>query len=111
MKKIAGLVILITFILSACGPPPEPEIFPVEVGDSCAGAGDLLDFERLYQGRRGTCGNYYWWTFIRFYEDCIYKSAASLYDTPRKNFLDKEHASVGEYSIEGSTLIMKSEVN
>ena len=118
MKKISGLVFLITLILSACSPTPEPEIFPVEVGDSCAGASDLLHFEGFYRSKRKTCGNFYCWTFVRFYDDCTYTSSPTFQDTPLKGFLNKDYlienhkdTILGVYSIEGSTLIMKSVVN
>lgn len=98
--------------LSGCAQSSLPEGFPVEVGDSCTVPKGRIYFEGLYRGERETCSNYFCWSLIRFYPDCTYTSAASLYETPHEGaMIGKEKYTVGVYSIENSTIKMKSDTN
>jgi hypothetical protein len=112
MKTTIIMFFVLSVCLSGCGPSSLPEGFPVEVGDSCEAAGQEIYFEGLYRGERRTCANYYCWSFIRFYPDCTYTAAASLYETPQKDsMIGKENFTIGVYSLENSTIKMKSEIN
>jgi hypothetical protein len=89
----------------------------VELGDSCAPVGSEVFYQGIYKSDRGVCGDYYCWTYIRFFQDCTYESVAAFEEntnTVAKDFfLSSENIEKkqGRYSIEGATLKMKSENN
>lgn len=110
MKRNSLVLFMISLVFCGCSPKPEEITFPIEVGLSCFEANELLSLDGLYRSKRSSCGNYYCWYFFRFYEDCTYESAGSFYDTPRFNFMDTEKDTIlGEYSTQGTTLIIQWE--
>ena len=89
----------------------------VELGDSCAPAEAEVFFQGIYKSDRGVCGDYYCWTYLRFFPDCTYESVAAfeenIYTVASKYFIASENIEKnnGRYSIEGEILKMKSENN
>lgn len=90
----------------------------MELGESCVPAQTTIYYEGLYRSERSVCGDYYCWSFIRFFEDCTYQSITSTQENvnrvARVNFVDsekRENLNEGVYSIEGNIIKMKSDIN
>lgn len=119
MKKIIGLVVvwsLVLMVISGCSSSTGLEVV---VGDRCEPASEQVYLEGLYRSERYVSNNYYTWSFIRFFEDCTYHSFSSFYENPSKVaqiYLDtidgdKNAHTVGYYSVEGSSIKMKSDAS
>jgi hypothetical protein len=72
--KIKNFILVICSMLTACS----SSNLDVELGDSCAPVGSEVFYQGIYKSDRGVCGDYYCWTYIRFFQDCTYESVAAF---------------------------------
>ena len=114
MKRRFVFTIILLFLISACN--SNSQGLNIKLDESCDPDGKLIHFEGLYRDdERNVCGNYYCWSYIRFFDDCTYQMGSSYSDTAARaatDFLKREKDQRnGRYSIEGTTIKMLSAVN
>ena len=120
MKNLIRFVVLealVLMVINGCSSSTGTGL-DVVIGDRCESTSEQVYLEGLYRSDRSECGKYYCWSFIRFFENCTYQSITSTQENPSnvasKVFLSQDNAGIlttGNYSIEGSTIKMKSDIN